>query len=425
MARRLEALEKRLGTLAAAETTLKDLRTNQATLAEQTKALSEQLARLTEADRSGLAEARATAARLAKLEETLTSLAAAAEKEGAGALPQIAALSGKVNDLSTALETKLQALEKKLDREIGARVAAVDSRLEASRIAQAKASESLATVLAGSKRLGLEIETARTELKGLAKRLEALKAAAATRDASLEDLEGRLGALERSFAAFRKGLEARLAQLPDSGTLSASLTPLKSQLKAIETRLASVLASEKRRRQSTSQIILALELSSLKRAIERGEPIADLLTRLKRHAPDDLDLSPLEKEAARGVATTGELQRAFRDVVRAVLDAAAQPEGGSVLDQIVAGARSIVRIRRTGNIAGETPEAILARAEARLAEDDLEGAYSEMRKLKGRPRAAAAAWLARLEARLAVNRALARIDERLKTAVAGEQAPAE
>jgi hypothetical protein len=62
-------------------------------------------------------------------------------------------------------------------------------------------------------------------------------------------------------------------------------------------------------------------------------------------------------------------------------------------------------VRRTGEISGQSPEAVVARAEVRLQAGDLAGAVAEMTTLEGQlPENDA--WLARARLRLAAERAL-------------------
>ena len=67
----------------------------------------------------------------------------------------------------------------------------------------------------------------------------------------------------------------------------------------------------------------------------------------------------------------------------------------------------LVSVRRTGEVEGAGNEARVARAEARLAAGDLAAAVAEVSALSGPGDEAAADWLARARARLAVDEALA------------------
>jgi hypothetical protein len=83
------------------------------------------------------------------------------------------------------------------------------------------------------------------------------------------------------------------------------------------------------------------------------------------------------------------------------------------MDRAWARLRSVVTVRPVGgDVAGDSPEARLARAEARLDEGDLASAVGELEGLQGTAAEAAAPWLAGARARAAADEAIARLRER-------------
>ena len=98
------------------------------------------------------------------------------------------------------------------------------------------------------------------------------------------------------------------------------------------------------------------------------------------------------------------LQRSFAVLAgRAARPAPTRDAGwvGQTLDRV----GSLVTVRRTGDISGQSPEAVVARAEVRLQEGDLAGAVAEMTALEGQM-PANDAWLVRARLRLTAERAL-------------------
>jgi hypothetical protein len=93
---------------------------------------------------------------------------------------------------------------------------------------------------------------------------------------------------------------------------------------------------------------------------------------------------------------------------------AARPNGdGSFTGDLLAKARGLVRVRPTGDIAGDGPEAILARAEHRLDSGDLPAAIRETGQLTGPAAQAMTPWLTEAKAKAAADEALARIEAKL------------
>jgi hypothetical protein len=74
-------------------------------------------------------------------------------------------------------------------------------------------------------------------------------------------------------------------------------------------------------------------------------------------------------------------------------------------------------MRPTGDIPGNAPEAILARAEQRLDGGDLPAAIRESSQLSGPAAGAMAPWLLEAKARAAADETLARIEAKLMTSL--------
>jgi hypothetical protein len=91
-----------------------------------------------------------------------------------------------------------------------------------------------------------------------------------------------------------------------------------------------------------------------------------------------------------------------------------------VLDRLMAGARSVVRLRKTHHTADDVGvEATLARMEAALKDGNIGEVLAQSKRLPPKAAAAAAGWLSRLEARYAADKAVAEIEAALKSALAG------
>ncbi len=198
--------------------------------------------------------------------------------------------------------------------------------------------------------------------------------------------------------------------------LTKTLDPLSSKITAIDGEIGALKTSESNRNEAASRILLSLELTSLRRAVERGGAYTKELAAVSAIAPKDIDLTLLAGRAETGLPSLASLQQSFGAAANAALDAerSANPDA-SLLDQLWSGAQSVVRVRKTGDVAGSTTEAIIARMEQRLAAGDLESVSKEAAGLGEKPKAAMAGWLGDVEARLTVDRSLATIEERLKS----------
>ena len=226
-----------------------------------------------------------------------------------------------------------------------------------------------------------------------------------------------------ALAARLDSLEARIARLegragqPDPGGDGASrartrensgaLTAMAERVATLETALTTT-RDEVRAGRSDS---LVLAVGHLREAVSRGDAFAAELAALKGVAGGNRAvagaMAPLAARASGGVATLATLKARFDSTAAAVARAALAPETGGWADRTVARLATVVTIRRTGaDVKGDTPTAILARAEATLRDGKLDEAATILGGLVGGPAAAAKAWLDDARARVAVDRAM-------------------
>jgi len=247
--------------------------------------------------------------------------------------------------------------------------------------------------------------------------------------AQLVELDGRLAALGTADDALRRDLDAAVARLgaPDSlsaaeekalGELRGELTALGERVGGLEATIESLSAERTRAAESAAGDLAAvLAVMQLRDALTGSAPFATELKTLQNlaKARDDLAstagaLGPLTDFAETGVPGLVALKAAFPAVARGVV--AAEQAGAG--DDWLAGVRrrlfSLITVRPLGAVAGESASALVARAEALLAQDDLAGAAAELAKLGGPPAAAAADWLTQARARVAAQAALVQLN---------------
>ncbi|MGE0629400.1 MAG: COG4223 family protein, partial [Hyphomicrobiaceae bacterium] len=151
------------------------------------------------------------------------------------------------------------------------------------------------------------------------------------------------------------------------------------------------------------------------RAVARGTPFAADLAELSNVAGSKLDLSALERYKNSGVPSTVELTREFHNTANAIIDADSQTKDASWTDRLLAGAKSIVKVRRVDAPADDnSAEAIVARMEKSLKSERLGDVLIEAAKLSPKAAQPARGWLDKIGARAAVERAMARIEDDLK-----------
>ncbi|AHB49818.1 hypothetical protein W911_01210 [Hyphomicrobium nitrativorans NL23] len=382
---KLAAAESRLANLDAVEQRVAALSEAQGKLEAETRQFAEQ---------GGAANAE----RVQKLEEQLALIANGARNANGG-VPELAAITGKIAEIDKTLNARIDGLGAGRAADTDARIAAAVEASEAANLATLRLERDLAEVRSGQSGVTQSADTAKADVERL----------------------------QSAVSELRASLDASLKGVARPADVTAALGPVTGKLAELEQNLGSVVAREESRRENAERIVLALELANLKRAIDRGQghAYAAELAAVDKSAGSDLDLSALARFQEQGVATTAELKAEFRPVMNAILDAEAEPASGSVIDRLMAGAKSVVRVRRVSHDPGDTSaEAIVSRIEAALDGGRLADVISEASKLSPQARAPMEDWLIKVTARDSVDRAIARVEERLKASLAGTPDPA-
>ena len=290
---------------------------------------------------------------------------------------------------AAAMETRFDALEQRL--------AAIEDRL-------AGAADSRRAAAAGA--------------DSLDRRLADIEARppAAPRPVDLGPLEDRLSVLERDQKDAGKKDLARAAG--SSGAFEA----LANRIAALEAK-PTVIDTD------PPPAATLLAVAQLRGALRGSGPFAASLAALEAlagpdgRADDDgvaAALTALTPHAATGIATLEALRDRFTPLAETILRAAVAPPGESWMSRTLARLSGLVTLRRVGgDVAGDTTEAIVARAEARLGVGDLAAAVAEVAALDGARAEAAASWLGDARARLAAEAALAALDARAIAALGG------
>ncbi|HEX2840783.1 hypothetical protein [Hyphomicrobium sp.] len=395
---KIDDAERQLAKLQELEQNVIALRDSQNSLQAETKSLVETT------QNSGAA---ASGERLAKLEEQLAMIAASAP-DSEGRLPQLAAVTGKISDLETSLANQIASLRKGLPADIEQRIAATAEASEAAK--------------AASSRLDRELTQVRTDQARGTQQVEAQKASTDRLSAAVEAVREETARLSSVVGELRSSVESQLKSVTRPADVSAAIGPVSTKIAELEQNVQNVVQSEQSRKQDAERIVLSLELSNLKRALDRGQGqgYAVELEQVRKASAGQLDLGPLDKFKDTGVATLAQLKADFRPVMNAVIDADLEPADGSVIDRLWSGAKSVVRVRKVSHEADDTStEAIVARIESALNDGQLGDVIAQAKALPQRAQPAIEDWLQKVTARHSVDQAIATLDGRLKASLSG------
>ncbi len=397
IADRLASAEAKLNGLAQLSADITAIKEAQAAAQIETKSLAEKQAAL-EKDTK-------TSDRLTKLEADMTTLVRAAGSEGNSGepIPQLAAINGKLNDLESALKTEISTLRNTLPQNLETRLGSVG--------------EESATAKSAAERIDREVSAVKSEAARIAQSIEGLKSEDERLALALTAAKEEAGKATSAASEVREGLDSQAKTFAKSTEVKIALTPVSERIAKIEENLDGVIKTEDERRTNAERVVISLELANLKRAIDRGGSFAAELDAVRSASPKDLDFTTLEKYKSGGAPSLATLQRESKPAINAMLDAALPKNTGSVLDKLIAGAKTVVRIRKVGSDPKDTsPEAIVDHIEVALQDGRLDDIATAAKDLPPASANAAKDWLARIDARASVDTAISAVEAKLKTA---------
>jgi hypothetical protein len=231
--------------------------------------------------------------------------------------------------------------------------------------------------------------------------------------AEVADMKDVLASLSERFAAMNQNLEAaggRIEALEETappenleeilGSIQGSIRP-QSEIDALSARLAAIEEADPEG--AARAAVLALSATELARAVATSRSFASELDAFLILAPDNSFAMDLRAYARQGAPMEKALLLEFEPAARAIAEAERLRAGDGLWTWIVNQFTSLFSIRKVGERDGDDWQAILARAENRIAIEDLGAAVKELSALSGPAAKGAAPWLARAQARARVD----------------------
>ena len=205
----------------------------------------------------------------------------------------------------------------------------------------------------------------------------------------------------QASAAAIAELTQKMARLSSASELDASINRI-AALERVTGAIQAELAKRGVGETGDRPVRLAVTASALNAVVERGDAFTSELAAAKLLAGDAAALAPLEPFATSGLPSATALGRELLALTNALAQTSgAPPREGGFLERLQANAERLVRIRPLDEPPGDDPAAVLTRIEQRALQADLPGAIKELAKLPAPARAAAQAWIAKAQARLA------------------------
>lgn len=222
------------------------------------------------------------------------------------------------------------------------------------------------------------------------------------------DVSKAVDALQAQVKALSGALTQLRSSAQSSGASSASdLAALKDRLAQVGSRVDDLtktvagLKSDVARAGKETGLATIVAATALKSAIDRGGPFVAELKVYQRVAPASQVSQKLQDIASAGVPSHAALVERFPDVADSILSAVRGNSADTGLfDRLINSARSVIKVRPTGNVSGNSPSAIVARMETKLKAGDLKGVVDEWSSLPAAGRKASQSFIDQAKKRM-------------------------
>jgi hypothetical protein len=244
-------------------------------------------------------------------------------------------------------------------------------------------------------------------LAALERQLAQLKAGSAQSEQlakGLSDLQIAAGGRELLAQSIRDVQSSTAATQGELERLSGQVTAFGGRLDKVDAALAD------RHQQALHAEATVLAVGQLRTVLATSKPFAKEVAAVRVMAPGDTDLLAIldlmQPYADIGIATADDLGKDFSRLAPTLVRGAVVGDGQSWWRQAIYHLESIISIRRVGDdVPGDSTEAVVARAEAKLDDGDLPGAIAALQTMTGTSADMASPWIHDAERRVTIDSA--------------------
>jgi hypothetical protein len=232
--------------------------------------------------------------------------------------------------------------------------------------------------------------TVQDELSALNGRVSTLEASphadSAETTSAITALASRIDALDQAATSVTATSSENIGNAEDIAALRTELDAIRAKTDALSAELsktgADLAALQDATPVNTPELTrLPLVFSALESAFATGRPFDTELSVLRQSLPDILVPEILSGQAAKGLPDPAQVEQALAQALPAILAGRPANPDASWQDATMDWFRGIVAMRPAGAMEGGSPEAIVSRIEAAVAQADFATAASELESL--------------------------------------------
>ncbi|MGH1353439.1 MAG: hypothetical protein ACRBBN_21905 [Methyloligellaceae bacterium] len=340
--------------------------------------------------------------KLKQLETKITAIAGSTKDNDGSHVAEAAAIANLLTEMEASFEKKLEVLRGQLEGLVAEKLNKASADI--------KKSIPLGTTASGKLNSEIIRELVQENSSVVIQDMDAIKKRNAELAGKIQSYDKIVAQLQQHITEQNNVISALQAQTVNRSGVNSAIDPVAQRVAVLEKKVSEVVTGAEEEKKGARNTALSLAFSGLKKAADRGESFEAEVKAFKELVPQDNELAQLGAFQGTGAPTLRTLEAGLKPLIQKVLKADRQPKTSSLWEKFSVNAASLVRFRRTGNIPGNTTEAILARVEFNINKGDYKKALQEGQGLQGHAQTEAESWLKGLEHRLKLNEVLQKVE---------------
>jgi len=191
------------------------------------------------------------------------------------------------------------------------------------------------------------------------------------------------------------------------------------KLAALGQRFDALEASVNTPRKDEHRVARAMAVAGLKSAIDSGGGFSEALGLFEGLSNDPQSVASLKEYAETGIPDVSSIATSFSRLSDKIVQTGVPKNDGSVMGRFLNNARSLVKVKTIGVVAGDSPQAIVSRIEAALKNGDLEAVQREWATLPDAAKEISTDWINKVKARSGANSLIANLLKQFMTGATG------
>jgi len=266
-----------------------------------------------------------------------------------------------------------------------------------------------------------KLDAVTVKIEALAGKLAALSTTILSgKDDANKETTAKITSVGKQLARIEEQFSSELAKTGENlVNVETGMKAIGEKLAALGLRFDALETSVNTPRKDEHRVARAMAVAGLKSAIDSGGGFSEALGLFEGLSNDPQSVASLKEYAEIGIPDVSSIATSFSRLSDKIVQTGAPKSDGSVVGRFLNNARSLVKVKTIGVIAGDSPQAIVSRIEAALKTGDLEAVQREWATLPDAAKEISTDWINKVKARSGANSLITNLLKQFMTGTTG------